>query len=303
MKKILFLNGLSRYAPATYEYALNIAAHFKASLTMLHVIETRSPASRQIGTTHDPFWEDQREIFLEEEAQSTRMKLQHFITEHSIPGFEPVQQDIKVKGGALLPATMEAIRAARPDLLIMGLHRHNRFLLANRQAFSDLLLTLRCPVLLVPAKAAFSGLLTFLYVTDRVAEADLPVFHYLQNWATAFHLQVHVLCIHPREPESGNEELIRAQLQKALGKNSTPIVWTEPQGGEWIYEERKGGDILELAEEIRADLIVMRARRQGFWSSLLRPSLEKQIAQHSAIPMLIGEWNEPRELQMLKIDI
>jgi nucleotide-binding universal stress UspA family protein len=290
MKNILFLNSLGEYAPITYSYAVHVAYHLGARLTSLHVYEVPSPV----------LWDNtlrverQEMSYLQEFAQGqevmARQQLQDFVREYLPVQRKKLAQELKVEGGDVLTSALKTIRTLHPELIVMGLHQHNRFSELFGPDPADWVQRLECPILLVPHQAHYTGLINLLYLTDVPAQADVKAFQYLNQWVKVFHPEVEVLCLEATEITSPQLDPYKIAMQQALGHRRPLIVWTDAGDGIWNYEDRQGEAVLKYAEEREADLIVIKAGHQGFWGHLLAPDTGVQVLHRTKIPVLIGAW-------------
>jgi nucleotide-binding universal stress UspA family protein len=140
IKKILFTTDLSKQTRYAFDYAISLAGHYGASLTILYVMEDLSPsqsASLQ-GFIGDERWEDLRQSHEQEVRQILigKKKEGRMIREALGEMLAATQKDFKVPAalaeeivvtqGDAVDCILQEVEARACDLIVMGYHPRGR---------------------------------------------------------------------------------------------------------------------------------------------------------------------------------
>lgn len=166
------------------------------------------------------------------------------------------------------------------DLIVMGTsgaHGLKQLLIGSTAA--QVIEMTKCPVLVVPAHAAYTPIKKIVFAADLTEEqpANLSDVLNLAKISDAQILFMHVL----KEKSFVSDTMAKmrySRLYSLIGYEKVSFHTTEEEDIE------KG--ILQFTKQVNADLLVMINHHRNFWESLFKRSQTKQLAYHSTIPLL-----------------
>ncbi len=263
LKRILFPTDFSQCAETALPYAVALARHYGSKVIVAHVL----PPEPWPVIPHDamPLSMD-RSYTYGERAMADLLK--------SNP-FPDVPYEVVLEKGEFWPVFDYIISKHAIDMIVMATHgRHGirKFLLGS--AAEEIFRRASCPVMtvgprLTPHPRHESELSCILFATDFSAGSvhALPYAFSLAEENRARLILLHVLQEGPsivlqgEEPERNperEEAQARLELQKLVPPEE-PYLWTN---SEFVIERGMPAEaILKLADEGKADLIVMGVRR------------------------------------------
>ncbi len=290
LKRILFPTDFSPCAGSALPYAVSLARHYGSKVIVAHVL----PPEPWPVIPHDamPLSMD-RSYTYGERAMADLLK--------SNP-FPDVPYEVVLEKGELWPAFEYIIQKHSIDMIVMATHgRHGirKFLLGS--AAEEIFRRAPCPVLtvgpkLTPHPRHESELTCILFATDFSSGSlhALPYAFSLAEENQARLILLHVLQDAPSivlegqasEPDSDRiEARTRLDLQKLVPPEE-PYLWSN---SEFLIERGMPAEIiLKLAEEQKADLIVMGVRAAASAAAATRlpwATTHKVVAQ-SSCPVL-----------------
>jgi nucleotide-binding universal stress UspA family protein len=137
IKKILYPTDLSQSARYAFAYAASLADHYRASITMLHVLyETPEFVGSMIGS--DRLAEIQRQQYAEAREALIGKRKEHLIVKEILDKFcEEVRADqdlpnvvtdeILVSKGNPVEEILKTAEESKCDVIVMGTHGHGSF--------------------------------------------------------------------------------------------------------------------------------------------------------------------------------
>lgn len=278
MKDLLFLTAYAGHAPFVFRYALTLAHHFGASVTLLHVYEGVAP---ELATTGAMLNEGAGNLdrFANMLREQELQKLRRFAKAHTPPELSGVSLVFRVGTG--IPAE-EALRLQKKrgsDLIVMGAKLKNTF---GEALFGSLALQMveqaPCPVLLAPPVAHYVGVSKIVYASN-FSYRDEAVIRRLLDWAAAFGASLHV--VHVYDDEKSKREAEGAMQNLARNFEDRRRLQFE------LIEGRVAPRLDEYGDRIGADLIATTRQKRGFWDQLFGRSITRGIASEVEIPVLI----------------
>ena len=131
LKKILYATDLSENARYAFGYAASLAHRYDAAITILHVVEKISPATRlqiasYMGEEQLQRMEQEKEKFL---LDSITERLNGFCREMDakMDTCKFIVEKIVVVQGIPHEVIIQQAEVAQCDLIVMGTHGHNAF--------------------------------------------------------------------------------------------------------------------------------------------------------------------------------
>ncbi len=290
--RILCPLDFSEFSRRALRYAISLTRHFGAQLYIQHTAEI--PQSL-LMTGAEPSAIQEWRGQLPRIEQDVRQVLED-------SGVEPSEARIVVNEGPVLDRILETISSHHIDLLVMGTHGHQgfrRFVLGS--VAEATIHQAPCPVLVVsrpqrefafPEAADKVQLGTILLATDFSAYSDRALIYALR-WACEWAAKV---VLFHAVPDTSRVDLFpeyNPYFEKQAANAWQKIRHLVPEMMEpWCevsYEVRHGSpkdEILRLAEERSADLIILGARGSGLTASPWG-SVSSAIVRAGRFPVLV----------------
>ena len=168
-----------------------------------------------------------------------------------------------------------------PWVLVMGMAEKSleQELLGNTT--TEVINTLKVPVIAVPLFASYSGFKKILFAADALKGIYNVVLQEIKNIALEFGTKVEVFHVRDWiEQKSAND---------ISGENET-LVRNSFAGIDYTYKDVDSEEIITAIKDellyIEADLLIMVPNRYGFWDSLVHRSKTRLMASGLEVPML-----------------
>jgi nucleotide-binding universal stress UspA family protein len=280
VKNILFATDFSSVSDKAAAYAKALALNFRSNVAIVHVFDP-SGVTNYVEKILGMQPKLRREITTEGIAT-----LQHDFTDAGIPARTFMPESSRPNA-----ALLEAARLYDSDMIVAGTHSKSgleRLVLGSTA--EELIRKAVCPVLTVGpnAREPEEGALVFrtiIYATDFTAQAAKAAVFAL---SFAQDSGAHLYFCHTSKTEATPEErkTLDATFKAALDRMIPESVY------EWCTPETvvRHGDpaeaILELAEKVNADLIVLGARNASFWLTHIEHGLTPDLLAESRCPVM-----------------
>lgn len=296
MKNIQFLTDYSWHSRQVYHYALHMAHHFGATVTVTHVFAPHFPtALDEFSETPGHDAGDQLEKYLDTQWDKERERMDYFIQEHTPKAFKDVPLKKEIGYGHPVEEICRMHEAFPYDLVVMGMNSRdsimNNLLGSTALGMID---EANIPVLLIPPTAQFLGIRRILFPTNLHPE-ELKIIDYLLQWARAFHSKLFCFHLHPTDPQMVDEfnkyySPAKIQFQGAFDRDELEFVVIEGKQKQLVESIEKETGLLD------ADLLVMQTHHRNLFSHLFEESTTKTVASDVYIPVLVLKeaWFEKR---------
>lgn len=300
MRRILCPTDLSDLAPRALEQAVALARLHGAEIELAHVHESllpgpSGPATYPPWAVLDPAMQDRLRTALEVLAAPATAA--------------GVAVRFGVYEGRVVAGIVERARTWPADLVVMGTHGRGgfeRWVLGS--VAEKVLRRAPCPVLTVPPpvdgrEAATAPFRRVLCPVDFSAPSLAAVRHavFLAGPPLAELTLVHVLEWTVDETPAArlagfDVPEFRRHLEMDARERLHGVAAAAPREGLRVREEIRGGrpwrEVLRLADEIAADLVVMGVRGRGAIDLALFGSTTQQVARGARCPVLVVHAKE-----------
>jgi nucleotide-binding universal stress UspA family protein len=275
MKKILFPTDFSATAANAFSFASALAQASGASISLLHTY--RVPMDYHIPA-------DLVQAMDKDEKETSLHLLERFMDKFykEFPALDGV---LKVDFHAVLGFTSEAIanEAQRldADLIVMGTKGASglsEVLLGSMAA--SVIEEAKCPVLVVPDGAVFSGISNILYASD-FSPKDYNTIHQLVDFGKLFKAKTH--CVHITNDEDYFIDDVSFDLMKEQYDDIFP---KDKVDFKVLLGKNMEHGMQEAISAYNANIVAMTTRKRSFLEQLFSPSQTKKMAYHSKIPLL-----------------
>jgi nucleotide-binding universal stress UspA family protein len=256
-----------------------VARHFQASITTAHVLRASTQDWPKFGA--DPAY---KKLWCE-----TKQNLDNIDSQLHRAGFEA---DRVLFEGDPVEGILKAVKHHKADLLVLGTHgSRNLERLVLGSTAEEILRKAACPVLTVGPNVedpSRSGMISrrIVLATDLSSEAAAAaVYAFALSSDQPAHISIcHVL------PDGHTKTLESTQLQTDFLQKMTELipkdVW-QKSSVEYVVEYGNAADeILKLAQEKHADLIVLGARAASMVATHLVPGVVFRVIAGATCPVL-----------------
>ena len=261
--RILLPTDYSLNAVHAMEYAIRLFGATGNRFMLVHVyyeMDPNSPASPVITTELIAAAESGMREFVDRIARST-----------GADGIEP-----SVRIGPMPFTVNEMVREHRIDLVVMGKRGEggSRFFGSNT---TDMIKQAKVPVLAVPEQAPLKDVRRILLASDHedVSAKDLDVLREIAQLRNAEVVIAHVSAPDVPKGPHWSEGIYD------VGLRDVPHRFITVEG------EEVTDTLVESAARAEADMIAVVHRKAGFLARLFDPSLAKELALHSTLPLLV----------------
>ncbi|MEO1411457.1 MAG: universal stress protein [Bacteroidota bacterium] len=283
-KKILFPTDFSDAAQNAFEYTLQLAAEWGATVELLHVVYP------QLEALDYPVFVSRA---TQELVDTSREVLQSFIAKGQaavqgrLAGEVDLLTDIEV--GLPERSIVEVARRDSIDLIVMGSRGENRTLVEKWLGSTSLgvIEKAHCPVMVIPLRAAYEKLRRIAYATDGHAADAFEIWESLQLFKAG--PQVCIDLVHVNTKPRGDDQAWKRMEQVAeflRSQTNAPQVELHHLAGRSIAEA-----LNTYVGTHPVDCLVMYRAYHDVWDRLFRQSQTRRMAWKTQVPLLIQKEN------------
>ena len=297
IRRILCPVDFSDHSRQALDHALAIAAWYDATVTVLHVSPVMPVAAYVSGSGLPAY------VTMTADARNALVASMRRFAEREAPAGAPVEVEV-AEGG--IPETILARSSALPaDLLVLGTHGRsgfNRWLLGS--VTEKLVRTALCPVLTVPRaiEDAVPIALRRIVCAIDFSDCSMTALDYAMSFAQEARAQltvVHVIELPPDIPRevhetvragprnlteyiAAAEEEGRARLSDAVPERLRASIAVDTV----LAAGKPYREILRVASEHQADLLVVGVHGRGAIDRLFFGSTTQHLVRQAACPVL-----------------
>lgn len=274
MKRILFPTDFSEAAKSAFVYALNFANALDAEIIILHVydlpIVDMPPMPETTQEVFDIVEMHQFESFRDELPEL------HKIAEYHNLGHIKMRNVLLY--GDLVYNINKVCEDEQAELIVMG----TKGATGLKETFlgsttGSVIANTKVPVLGIPAEAKYTPVKSIAFTTqyrDRDNDALLKTI------AISKIFDAKLLCLYIKNDDDPEDIEERINEWKIYYRDENIDFYNI--SGDHIEQT-----ILDFIDNQKADLLVMRTHKRGFFESLFHRSLTKKMAYHTNVPLLI----------------
>ena len=288
IERILCPIDFSEFSVTAYDYAQSLAWHYKATLFLQHVIDSLTPYYPYYAFP-DSYNEICRQLRADAEQQ-----LQEFAKTHSWRGVQP---QCDVQDGAVTDLILGLAEAKAVNLIVMGTHGLRGIdHLALGSVTEKVLRKARCPVLAVRKPAhAFAPpggepdlvqLHRILYCTDFSDDSE-QAWDHANSLAAEYNAELTLLHVLEDISSSSDIENETAKVLERLEKRISPWARKNGMTKAVVRIGKAYQQIIQLAMESRADLVVMGVRGRHALDLAVFGSTTYRVVQSGPCPVLV----------------
>lgn len=300
IRRILCPIDFSDYSRRALDHAVAIARWYDSSVTVLHVFSAAPVAAYAPGA---PGF--QSIVLTKEDRDQLLAGIQRFIDEEAAPGLSITPM---LREGSSAPEILHEAERLPADLLVMGTHGRSGFERLLLGSITEKVLhKAPCPVLTVPRGASdavpaapvfkrilcpvdFSPAsiraLDYALSLAKEADAHLTVLHVLspelEASAEATEAMAGYEGLSLREYRRVREERLRQKLNETVPPDAAEYCTVETM----IAHGKAGPDILRIAGDMQAELIVLGVEGRGRLDLAFFGSTSQHVVRHADCPVL-----------------
>ena len=287
IERILCPVDFSESSVRAHNHAQSLARHYQAKLFLQHVVESVLPFYEYYAPAN--YFD---EIF-QRIRNDAREQLQNFAKSHSRNGVQP---ECLVHEGAVADSILSFAEAEKVDLIVMGTHGlkgHNRVTLGS--GADKVLREAHCPVLVVrkpgPETAAPEGaqnpveLRRVIFCTD-FSDPSQRALDYALSLAAEYNGELTLLHVLEDLPSSADVEEEITKAKKQLDELIPPEGVKPCKIKTLVRIGRAYEQIIELALEVQADLLIMAVRGRNALNLAVFGSTTYRVIQLGPCPVL-----------------
>lgn len=274
MKKILFPTDFSETSLNSRSYAIEIAKRSGAQIYLMNVYnvtiyDPNMPAELVMETMTEA------QKFAKENLESLSKE---FVSQKYDDG-KNLNVSVVYKQGLVSDEIEVFCEENNIDLIIMGTTGESgiidKILGSNTASVLD---KVKCPVLAVPAKAAYKNIQNIVYASNLTDDDNKEVAQ-LKDFVQLFDANLTYLhiCGEDEEPSQGEKDTIFNELKKTSGYDKINLEMIENTDIE------KGID--DYVNSHSVDILVMAIHKRNFFEKIFKRSLTKEMVYHSQIPL------------------
>ena len=283
IEKILCPVDFSDFSIRGFEYAHSLAKHYSAKLCLEHVVEPLALDPRSLSGM-DNVW---RQL-----SDNAKMRLEELSGTHPKNGVRP---ELVVRFGFISQAILALAKESGADLIVMGTHgRSGLDRVVMGSVTEKVLRKANCPVLVVrkpahdfgpsaPASAP-APLKKIIACTDFSDNAERAL-SYAASLAEEYGAQLTLLHVVPEISPSANLPRATAELSRRLAESLAKETFSSSVQS-IVRIGRPYEEIIQLALESQADLVVMGVRGQNTLDAAIFGSTTHRVIQLGPCPVL-----------------
>jgi nucleotide-binding universal stress UspA family protein len=295
INRILCPIDFSEFSVKAYDYAQSLAWHYKASLLLVHVIDTPLYPYYAIPETYVEICRQLR--------SNAGQQLQEFAKTHTRRGVQP---ECCVEDGIVTDVILELAEAQAVSLIVMGTHGLrgiDRVLLGS--VTDKVLRKAHCPVLAV--RKPVHDLVTQVGVPDVIplqrilcctdfSDQSEQVLEHAVSLASEYGGELTLVHVLENVADSADVEDEIAKVMETLEKCIPPETRRNCKTKTLVRIGKPYQQILELALESRTDLIVMGVRGRNALDLAVFGSTTYRVVQLGPCPVLVVHTQDYKPL-------
>jgi nucleotide-binding universal stress UspA family protein len=276
IKRILVPTDFSENARTAYEYAIDLAEKYKASIDVIHIY---TPVDDGI-----PMIAPDRVSSIELKAQLTEF-VTHSIEDDDDEGYislRKVKVNAELKFGGVSDTIIDLSKKDY-DLVVMGSVGEGSFAeIVFGSVTTKVAQDAFCPVLVVPKNSRFHDIKKLLYACDfKHKSFKHPAL--ISEVAMLFKSKIDLVYVKHKDSKNENYTQDLSDMQ-AVFATQAPNLTVKTHV---VEEEDVFYGINQFAEEYKTDMVVLITKHYSFLEKAFRSSVTKAMAMYTKLPLWI----------------
>lgn len=277
--QILVPIDFSENSLAALDYAVAIAAKTSAEITLYHGFYVMTEV--QFATIDPSYLNlqiDNQELYWTERLEGLKEKL----GDKTYADGTPLSVKVLVKMGLVADDVGEMVRRGEYQLVVMGTKGASgleRIVLGSiAGAVAE---QVECPIVIIPQKVVYNGLRNIVYATD-FDKADTEVIDGLLEFGELFDSKLTCLHISTNQAKVADDQASLESLKEKYWHVSGARI-------EFVLQtaDSPTDGIRMYVNNHKPDMLVVLNQRRSFIERLFEPSVSKEFAYTSKIPLMI----------------
>ncbi|WP_299754380.1 universal stress protein [uncultured Pontibacter sp.] len=278
MRKILCPTDFSDTSGKAVEYAVYIAQHAGAHLTLLHVVHLPIVDTSETALVANELLGEQMQDAANK-LKSTVLQLEENFGANRDGGFTC---DFLLKEALLTDVTESLSKQEGYDLIVMGTTgcdstMEELLIGSNTEAVIE---EVKCPLLSVPKEAATPKIEHIIYASDYSQE-DIAAMSEVVEFGSCFGSKIDVVhVVKGRDKQDGEEAAaFRMELQGMFP--NVPLTFQE------ITSKHRDEGLMQYYNQAGGDVMAIVRKEKGFLKSLFTQSLAERMTYQAKVPLLV----------------
>lgn len=266
MKNIIVATDFSDVSLNAAKYAADMARQINAKLLLLHINEIVIPYGEVA-------------LMIGPDNKKAELEMDHFRNKLSTLESEELLIEKEVRMGIFIDELKNVCESVMPYAVVMGsvgLSAGERLLFGSHAILA--MNHLSWPLITVPPDVTFSNINKIALACDFKDVVDTVPVDEIKTIVHDFKAELHVI-------NTGKKNFFDEELIFQSGLFQEMMIDPKP-----LYHFIKSPDvdegILELAEKLKIDLLIVLPKRHGLMGKLIHRSQSKQFVLHSHVPVM-----------------
>lgn len=275
MKKILFPTDFSDASNHAFIYALKVAEKMKAEIITLHVYKMPDLKVGHMPNTVEEIY-DSLDL---ETFENYRDEVPYLRKIAEANGLEHIQLSNVLEMGDTIPVILKTAKETAVDIIVLGTKGAGwlKEIFIGSVA-GEVMERATCPVLAVPAEAAFDGTIDRIAVTTDYTDEDSIILKKVLDWAKLFNAAVY--CVHVDTSHTEDFTHRMEEFKKRTGHSEQLEYVVLP------LNTSLEKTIVEYVGQQSIDLLAMLIHKRNFFQELFHYSQAKSLSYHTKVPIL-----------------
>jgi nucleotide-binding universal stress UspA family protein len=293
MKTILVPTDFSKNADNACRYAIEIARETKAKIILMHTFET------PVLYTNVPLMTMQLDYTVLYNSALAELKKYHNKISKATRG---IHIELILQQGLASARIVEIALEKKADLVVMGTTGKGameRMMMGSNA--TRIIREAPCMVMAIPPRAKYEGLKKLVYATDLLND-NLEHTKTLIPFAKMFNSEILFLNINTQLLSANEDDNLKTTTKKIKAHIKYPKT-----SGFVCNDANITTGIHYFLKKHKADCLVMYTHHRNILQSIFKPSVTKEIAFQTSVPLLVihdkdfMEENHPVKIQREEI--
>lgn len=267
MKTILVATDFSKEATNAAVYAANFATATGAKIILFHLYHVSIHALN--ARIYSSSMNELSELAYKQLVKTANQLSEEF----------SIEVQAVLKEGDFIKELQDTIVATQTDIVVMGMGKDSIEQDIFGNTTTDVLQTLKFPVLAVPVNAVYKGLNTILFACDITRGVHKKVIEKVKDIAVKLDATIELFHV---------TKTIK-QLEQQTNDECDDFA-DGLDGTKYFYKNVASNAIIKAIQDevnqINADLLIMVPYKYGFWDAMVHRSKTGMMASRSEIPLL-----------------
>lgn len=269
IENILVSIDFSEASQSATNYAVSLAKHFNAKVSLLNVV----PPPVIVEDSFLAFAMTTQAEILESSREMMGLEVKRFSDDYKnhIEGF--------VMEGPISDSILKVIKKEKPDLIVMGRKGKGKSNSVFGSVATAMIRKSPIPVFIIPEKAEFKPPHNITYASDFTTDTEPDKYALLQTLSKKFDSKIHILNVQKSDTSFKPEEV--------TGKMKTRMTFSKLDYEFHSITDKKVEDgIQNFISQHPTDMLVMVSQPHNLLERMLGQVITKNISYQVNVPLL-----------------